>query len=156
MPNGDPDFADSTLPKLEAFFAPFAKTCERFADLHNIKIEKYYHEFPAWSFLFRHPAGGIGKIDLVRKTETTINVWRYWWHDDYDAATRSIKNEETQPILAANANVDELLETSLSEILTWNYGDWDSVHDGYESSWHKHWTKDQFKALDNDYPVLKQ
>ena len=155
MPNGEPDFAETTLPKLEAFFAPFANTCEQFAERHNVKIERYYHEFPVWSFLFRHPAGGIGKIDLVRKTDNTINLYRYWWCDDYDAATRSIKNEETQPILVTDANVDEMLETSLSAILNWKYGDWDGVYDGYES-WHKHWTKKQFMALDNDYPTLKQ
>ncbi len=155
MPNGDPNFDDTTLPKLEDFFAPFADACERFAVRHNIRIEKYYHEFPAWSFLFRHPAGGIGKIDLVRKTENTINVWRYWWQDDYDDATRSIKKEETQPIPAVNANIEQLLESSLARILDWENGNWE-VHDGYESSWHNVLTKDQFIALEKEYPILKK
>ena len=128
----------------------------RFANRHNIKIEKYYHESPTWSFLFRHPSGGIAKIDLARKSESTLGIWRYWWHDDYDKATRSIKTEEIQPIPVSDADVNALLESALTTILNWNFGDWDGVHDGYESSWHTHWTKTQFEALDNDYPVLKQ
>jgi len=156
MPNGDPDFAHTTLPQLEALFAPLSEACHRFAKRHNIKIQKYYHEFPAWSFLFRHPAGGIGKIDLVKKSETTIGIWQYWWYDDYDRATRSIKTKEHAPFSVNDAQVATELESALTNILNWKFGDWDDVHGGYESSWHSTCTKTQFNALDEQYPVLKE
>ena len=156
MPNGDPDFADKTLPELEAFFAPFSAACQQFAKRHNIKIEKYYHQFPAWSFSFRHPAGGIGKLDLAKESESQLKIWEYWWHDDYDTATRSVKTKEHEPFGLEDIDVVEMLESALGNILSWKFGDWDNVHDGYESSWHGTFTKKQFEAQDQAYPVLKK
>ena len=96
MPNGDPDFADKMLPELEAFFAPFSAACHQFAEKYNIKIDKYYHQFPSWSFLFRHPAGGIGQIQLMKKSESQLVIYESWWHDDYDKALEVIANKEAE------------------------------------------------------------
>ena len=154
VPNGDPDFA-TKLPGLEAFFAPFAKACRRFAKRHKIKIEKYYHDFPDWSFRFRHPAGGIGSISLVKEPGSCLGLWEHWWLDDYDNGTRSIKTKEHEPFSIDGVDVVEKLESALVNILGWKLGDWDSVHDGY-ASWHETWTKRQFEALDRHYPKLKE
>lgn len=155
MPNGDPDFAETTLHEFEAFFAPISETCQQFAKQHNIKIVRYYHESPTWSFLFRHPAGGIAKIDLEKRSETTIGIWQYWWHDNYENATRSVRTKKHDPLSVHDAQIATELESALADVLSWESGHWDSVHSGYES-WHSHWTKSEFEALEQDYPTLKR
>src|SRR5579872_732750 len=54
MPNGDPDF---NVKELERFFSALAPVLEGFAQRHNLRLEKYYHEEPSWGFLCRHPSG---------------------------------------------------------------------------------------------------
>ena len=60
MPNGNPKFNVEELPKLEEFFAPFSDELQRFAEKHNLLIDKYWHQFHSWRFSFKHPKGGIG------------------------------------------------------------------------------------------------
>jgi hypothetical protein len=63
MPNGTPDVHERTKPKYDAFFVPLAAQLTDFASRHRLRLEKYYHEAPMWSFPFRHPNGGVAKID---------------------------------------------------------------------------------------------
>jgi hypothetical protein len=39
MPNGGPGCGGMPPAEMEAFFAPFAAACWRFAERHNIRIE---------------------------------------------------------------------------------------------------------------------
>ncbi len=156
MPNGDPQFGEKTLPGLEAFFSNLAPLLERFASSHNLKIEKYYHESHSWSLQFRHPHGGVAKIDVVKHSDSHVRIWACWWHDDYDKATRSIKRFETEPLDIAFSVLERALESALATIASWEFGSWDSVHGGYADTWHKTWTKKQFAALDLEYPRLKK
>lgn len=156
MPNGDPEFGEKSLPRLEAFFAKLAPLLNRFASKHNLKLEKYYHESSSWSLQFRHPHGGIAKIDVEKHSDNTVRIWACWWHDDYDKATRSIKRLETEPMDTAAAVLEVALDSTLARVVAWEFGTWDSVHGGYEDTWHRTWTKKQFAALDLDYPELKK
>ena len=85
MPNGNPDF---NVKELERFFSALAAVLEGFAQRHNLRLEKYYHQAPSWGFLFRHPSGGVGKIEVQRVSEATVCILSDWWYDDFDAATR--------------------------------------------------------------------
>jgi hypothetical protein len=156
MPNGDPRFGKETLPGLEAFFSKLAPLLERFASKHDLKIEKYYHESHSWSLQFRHPRGGVSKIDVEKHSDNKIRVWACWWQDDYDKATRSIKRLETQPMDATDSVLEPALESVLATVLSWECGSWDSVHGGYADIWHKTWTKKQFATLALEYPELKK
>jgi hypothetical protein len=49
MPNGDPDF---NVKELERFFSALASVLESFAQRHNLRLEKYYHQAPSWGFLY--------------------------------------------------------------------------------------------------------
>ncbi len=95
MPNGTPDFRENAETDYDRFFGPLAGELHDFADRHELKLEKYYHEASVWSFLFRHPLGGVAKIDVSKESEDTIKLWKYWWQDDYDQGIRFLRQEQS-------------------------------------------------------------
>ena len=147
MPNGNPDF---NVKELERFFSALAAVLEGFAQRHNLRLEKYYHQAPSWGFLFRHPSGGVGKIEVQRVSEATVCILSYWWYDDFDAATRFNRSASVEP-MPVNSEIAGELEHALSELLSWRFGDWHKHHTGY-TDWRKTWTKEQFQKLLAEYP----
>ena len=150
MPNGDPDFDVKERIELDRFFSALAPALESFAPRHNLRLQKYYHQFPSWDFLFRHPSGGIGQIEVQRANEASVSIQSDWWYDDYDAATRFIKRKSLGPI-SVNSEVTTKLENALSELLSWRFGDWDERHTR-DTVWRETWTKEQFEKLNAEYP----
>jgi hypothetical protein len=153
MPNGDPDFHLNEQPKLEAFFEPLAEVLTAFAQRHNVKLQKYYHQAPSWDFTFRHPQSGVGKIDVHRYSDDSVFLISYWWYDDYDLLTRFGKRVKHEPIPADAPRLSIALESSLRLVVSWQFGQWDDQYGGFDS-WKQGCTKEQFEALSNDYPVL--
>ena len=147
MPNGNPDF---NVKELERFFSALAAVLEGFAQRHNLRLQKYYHQAPSWDFLFRHPLGGVGQIEVQRASEATISIVSDWWYDDYDAATRFIKSTTLGP-MPVNSEVTIKLENALSEVLSWRFGHWDEQHTR-GTVWRETWTKEQFEKLNAEYP----
>ena len=154
MPNGDPDFHVNEEPKLEAFFSPIADILIEFAQRRNLRMEKYYHQSPSWDFTFKHPQGGVGKIEASRETDTSLSLHCIWWHDDYDRVTRSLKRLKGEPLLREPQALRDALEKSLKTILSWQFGQWDDEYGGYHD-WKSHWTKAQFDSQMDLYPVPK-
>jgi hypothetical protein len=96
--------------------------------------------------------GGAARIDLYRKSESTICILGVWWVDDYDAATRSIKTKdaiECEPIVLA---VEPHLAEALKSVSSFTLGGWSEVATGYEKFWHKTWTKEKFDKLNSHLP----
>ena len=151
MPNGDPDFGLHQKPKLERFFRVIATVLEGFARRHNLRIEKYYHQSPSWSFLFRHPKGGTAKVEVHREGEVLLRISWCWWYDDFDAATRWGRTVRRAPMALDSQLLDVELETALSDLLSSRFGEWDESHTGY-TQWKKTWTKEQFERLRDNYP----
>jgi hypothetical protein len=150
MPNGHPDFDVKERKELDRFFSALAPALEGFAQRHNLRLQKYYHQAPSWDFLFRHPSGGVGQIEVQRASEATISIVSDWWYDDYDAATRFIKSTTLGP-MPVNSEVTIKLENALSEVLSWRFGDWDEQHTR-GTVWRETWTKEQFEKLPAEYP----
>ena len=136
MPNGDPSFDEKKLPFLEAFFDRIALPLNTFAQRHNLRIEKYTHQSPSWDFTFKHPKGGVGKIEVLKKTDTSIKVNAYWWIDNYEKATRSIKNLNPIEMSIGDPDLINILDQILQYVVQWDIGSWDKVVSGYESIWH--------------------
>jgi hypothetical protein len=147
MPNGSPEF---NVRELERFFSVLAAILESFAQRHHLRLEKYYHQAPSWAFLFRHPSGGVGKLEVQRANEMAVCILSNWWYDDFDAATRFIRTTSVGP-MPPNSELGVQLENALSELLSWRFGDWHERHMGY-TNWRKTWTKEQFQRLLAEYP----
>ncbi len=99
---------------------------EGFADRHNLRLERYYHQNPTWDFLFRHPAGGVGKIE-VWKQGGVLEVRWYWWIDTYDELKRQSKKAGPVVIDADEERLGEVLAGTLHEVLSWRPGALDEV-----------------------------
>src|SRR5580693_5575284 len=137
MPNGHQDFATKEKPLLDAFFKPVAPVMEKFAEQHNLRLTKYYHQFPVWDFTFRHPRNGVAKIEVNKETDTILCVYACWWFDDYDNFTRYIKKSEKKSV---EINLNELtnqLVSAFQTTLGWQFGTWDEKHtyETYRTGW---------------------
>jgi hypothetical protein len=152
MPNGSPEFHLRDRPELEMFFRPIADVLAGFARRHNLILEKYYHEAPSWTCSFRHPDGGIARIEIRRETNKTVALVCCWWYDDYERLTRFLKKLKGEPKLLDPRMLSSELEISLKLILSWRFGAWDEQYSGYDS-WKNTWTKQQFDALSELYPT---
>jgi hypothetical protein len=155
MPNGNPHFHSDEEPKLESFFAKISGELLSFASRHDLKLEKYYHQAPTWSFGFRHPVAGVAKIDVEKHSDAGIKIWSHWWRDDYDAGIRFLKVAESPMYQIGTLELTSVLEETLTRILIWKEGEWDNRHGGYQEIWHKTWTREVFEAMINNYPLVK-
>jgi hypothetical protein len=155
MPNGDDDFVNK-LPELNLFFSRIEPTITAMAKDHNLEISKYYHEGSSWDLCFSHPKGGAAKIQIVK--EDNINdraaIFGCWWLDDYDSFSRSIKNLNKHIVSVAPEQLRQVLEESLTEILSWELGEWTSVHSDYQVIWGKN-TKQDFERMGPKYSYPK-
>ena len=155
MPNGHSDFATKEKPLLDAFFKPVALVMEKFAEQHNLRLSKYYHQFPTWDFTFKHPKNGVGKIEVDKDSDTTLGVYACWWFDDYDSFTRHIKKSEKKTVQLNPSDLENLLASAFRLVLGWQFGTWDEKHtsETYRTGW-KQFSKEQFQKENVElYPI---
>ena len=148
MPNGDLD--SKTRAELDGFFAPIAGALESFAEKHNLKLERYYHDAPSWHFIFKHPEGGVGKIDVSRSGEKTVRPSLAWWIDDYDRQERHVKLSTMAELPTEGAVILTELEAGLRLVLSWKLNQWNKTYGGY-GMWKKT-SKEEFQRLTDQYP----
>ena len=122
MPNGDPNWGKEVYPKLEQFFAKIASVIEGFAELHNLKIEKYYHQFPSWDLQFRHPMGGVGQIEIGRDGEESLYIFTCWWKDSFEENRRYLKQGQKEMIAVKTLN-QEYIEQLFQKVISWKEND---------------------------------
>jgi len=149
MPNGSPDFEQKIKPELDAFFGQFAPVLDAFADRHNLRLVRYYHQLPSWDFLFRHPLVGVGKIE-VWKEGAALEVSWWWWIDRYEEQTRQARQGGPVKIDAEGDRLNEVLVGALREVAAWQLDAWDSVT--YYPSWDSV-PREVFQAEDDNYPL---
>jgi hypothetical protein len=118
MPNGS--LTKEEHEELERFFAPLAASLEAFAQLHGLKVDKYYHGGHSWGFLFLHPVKGTGKIQVRRHDGSHVQVHGMWWWDDYQAQTRHSRWADESLCAVAPDQVEGALEHMLAEFLSWD------------------------------------
>jgi len=129
MPNGDPDWGITEYPKLEKFFAGISSILEDFAAQHNLKIQKYYHQNSTWSLQFRHPQGGVGRIQTKKDGNRHVIVRLTWWLDDYEVRKRFLKESDGRKCSLDRSDLQPLLEEMLRRILSWTKADFDQTFD---------------------------
>jgi hypothetical protein len=140
---------------LDNFFSQFAWAFLNFAAEHHLRIDKYWHNFPSWRFSFRHPKGGAACIEVLKEGGTHLSVLAYWWLDNYDQGTRSSRRYQSETFTADSIKMAELLEETLTTIVTWPIDSWTEVTAGLGDSWKRSFTKEQFENQVDDYPRLK-
>lgn len=99
---------------------------ERFAEAHNLKLEKWFKEVALWALEFRHPRGGVAQVLMGPQgdfQEDVAELTSSWQVDDYECEARRIAWGDGR-----TASVDEpLLEDAVLEeirrVLAWTESD---------------------------------
>jgi len=137
MPNGHHDFDTTTRPALDAFFAPIEEQTENFAMRHNLRLTKYYHQWEQWDLSFRHPGGGVGKIDMMKESDSMIKIGCNWWIDDYEEGTRSIRGMVFGEFPIEGTDLAVILMPAFQTIIAWEKDQWDKVISGFKDAWQR-------------------
>jgi hypothetical protein len=156
MPNGSAEWYEKDLPVLEAFFSKIADVLERFAQSHNLLIDKYYHQGPDWDLLFRHPENGVGQIIVRMFGEEKVKIYPAWWIDNYDVNRRDSKHEEGISCSIKHEELHAMLENLFRKIVSWRKEDLikGAPHPSF-LDWRKEMTKEEFEKQDDRYPIPK-
>jgi hypothetical protein len=111
------------LPKIEEFFKGISEKLERFAKKHNLRIEKYLHRRPAWSFFFRHPKGGCAVIMVGKWGDKHVEVIASWWFDEYKELRCSIKDSNRKRVTTETSLLLRTMEDILTTVVSWERAD---------------------------------
>ena len=120
---------------LEEYFGPLAEDLEAIAETEGLRLEKYYHDAPAWSLCFGHPNGGQAKIDVSATGEDEVTIQAAWWLDEFRTFTRSLLWGRKTICRRESQAVASLVQQIFTETLAWQSGNWTQVADGYEPYW---------------------
>jgi hypothetical protein len=149
MPNGE-HWIREQWQAVEDFFARIGPVLSGFAEAYGLSVEKFCHGAPCWSLLFRHPGGGMGKIDVARSSDDYLRLSTYRWIDDYRQGIRFLRAEEDATTDVPCFEDSSVLIDTLEMILGWQRDDL-TPHVGYKDAWQRQWTEDQFEQLNNEY-----
>lgn len=142
-------------PDLVKFFSRFADSLLEFAGKHNLRVDKYWHDFPSWRFSFQHPKGGVACIEVMREGDEELKVYGYWWLDSYDEGARYSKKSESHVLRVSEIRMPDLLTDTLKQIISWSPDSWTEVVTGFKPHWSRAFSKEQFTRLADQYPVVK-
>ena len=132
-------------------FGPIGPKLTAFANQHNLLIEKYWHQEPSWRFSFRHPRGGTGCLEVLAKEKATFMMSTFYWIDNYELGIRRARRTFLDAVDVTQ--VFDRLEESYTELLTWRPEDMDEFGDGFTEAWHRAYSKQEFYAFNEKYPV---
>ena len=154
MPNGDPDWVVNELPKLEEFFHKISHVLEDFAKVHNLLIDKYYHQGSDWTFRFKHSRGGTGLIEVKKFDDEHVLVGACWQLCDYDTCTLfSMRSDQKKLPLDCEA-LKRFLYDTLAKVLAWKRSELVPGKKG-EYHWWKDVSKEEFERENEKYPLPK-
>jgi hypothetical protein len=148
MPNGNPSF---NLSEQEAWFAPLADTIMTFAHVHNLLLDKYYHESNSWDLRFNHPRGGQATITVSNVSADMAGVGSVWHLDDYQHFTRSLHWRTSRDIPKDATQLGKELEAELGAITSVPTGQWNRVATGYEKIWGQY-SREEFERMASRFP----
>ena len=112
-------------------YAPIVPVLEQFAKDRGLLIERFRHGGPSWDFLFRHPKGGGGKIQVLPAHVEGYTLVALWEVHDLPARKRMWKRSELKQAPPDPQAVREQLDLLLREVMAWEGGDWTNVMQHY-------------------------
>lgn len=137
----------------EAVFAPIAEALIAFGQRFNLHVTKYYKDSPGWLFGFRHPAGGIGSLQIMAQPPDEFLIVGHWNFDDRNSGTRHIRSTDFITVRSDNADLADVLEKMLREMASWQAGQWSKSVGGFGALWKASKGPDEYAAA-LSYPKL--
>ena len=148
-----PSSPDSTPERLRAFFTLHYDEIYKFAVRHNMAIDRWPHNTNVWALRFTPPKGGTAGITIRPASEETFTLQSHWYVDDYDAATRSIKQSGSPEYRTSDAQLRYALREALAEILVWRAGEWSSI--SKQPPGVQQFTREQFENMQIRWPQVR-
>lgn len=128
-----------------------APTLLKFAQQHNLKINKYWHSLPSWRFSFKHPNTGLACIEVMAEGENSLKIYAYWWIDDFDNGIRYSKKYES--LVIHKDQLDSELEIVFDDVIKWELESWTEITHGLKEVWSQTFSKENFLKLNEKYPI---
>jgi hypothetical protein len=150
-----PPMESQPYREYDEFFAPISADISTLVTERGLLLKKYYHEAPCWSLLFRHPKGGVAKVEISKKDDGRIGVCGVWWKDDFDAGPRSIMSFDEDVVERSGVAVTGSAQEMLARILAHQSGVWSKVVDGYKPLWHPY-GRSFIEDDEKRYPLPKE
>lgn len=137
--------------EITRIFNEISPILEKFAKNYNLLIEKYWHGFPSWRFSFKHPKDGIACVEVIIDNANKIEIYGYWWIDDYDKGIRYGKRYKSGLIQVGQ--IPSFMEGVFREILNSEFNSWSDIAEGFKEMWHRDYSKEQFIKFNDKYPI---
>jgi len=149
------EWSEKELPKIKAFFRKISHILNKFAQRHNLNIEKYYHDGPSWDFLFRHPEGGVCYIEVRMFDERHVELCGDWSIYEIDSGTGYDKNTSLIKCSTGKIELEKSLEKMLFWVLSWKRYDLKIIAKRSPDV-KEQWTKEELdNYLKRRYPIPK-
>lgn len=147
------------INRLDREFSSYKDLIELFAKKYNLRIEKYFHDFPSWDLTFQRKDGVYGRIEILFRTEQNdgFDLYLILWQDDFESTTRKLREIHrgtffnTQP----KNQLENELEKIIEEIKKIQINNLDKVYGPYKE-WKKTWKNNaEFLKASQIYPIIK-
>jgi len=146
------EWAEKELPKVKAFFGKIADILNKFANRHNLNIEKYTQDGPAWDFLFRHPEGGSCYVQVRMYDKRHVELCGDWSIYDIDTGISYDKHTHLSQCSTDKIELENKLEEMLALVLSWNREDLEIVAKRSPDI-KEQWTKEELASnLERRFP----
>jgi len=114
----DPEHPDAEmLAEWERYFASVAHTLNAFAELHQLRIEKYEKGSAAWNFRFRLGDGGQGLVQALRSGTNELFIAGSRERRDLERFRRFTRRWEPQVVSRDDPRLELILKSLLKEIV---------------------------------------
>ena len=151
MPNGLPNW-EKKFPKVKEFFAKISKVLQDFANTHNLLVTKYYRQWPAWTFVFRHPKGGCGEIEVEKAGNRKVIIRPSWSITDFENSAFWVKEPKRVKSSLDHEALQKVLEETLKQIISWEKDDLSAIKSKH-NNWDKQYIKEEYEEELNKYPI---
>ena len=150
-------YSEEETSNFKKVFSLIAPTVEKFANEHQLFIEKYYYGGPNWTLVFGRKIGGVAQIYMNYLSDNNFIIRAMWYVDEVETETRHAKNVEIGTYTFNNdlEKLSTILNKALSLIKSWSLKDLD-VHHGDMTQWGRQGkTKEYFEEeIKKRYPIL--
>jgi len=136
-------------------FEEYKETLSKFGEKHNLFIEKYPHDGPAWFFYYRRPNKGYCMIEVMAHEDGRLSIFAYWGFSDRKELKEYLAKIRMHDLWINNQELEVSLERVFNELNSKTERDINDIQDlsfAFKSCPEEHY--DDFFDWAN-YPVCK-
>lgn len=147
------EYESSLTQNQRRFFHLVGPRLEKFAEDHNVKLQKWFKDIASWALEFRHQHGGAAQIVVAPGGDgREVYLHSAWWLDDYDSETRRLAWGKERTVSAAEPLMEDALLDEIRRVLDWTEPDLTQESKMPEGMWHSYFSREEFEMLHRSLP----